>query len=46
MKVKPLLIMNAKTIMPVGIADSHPMTDIDEEHYVIEISPIRLTWAV
>ena len=30
----------------IGIADSHPMTGIDEEHYVIEISPIRLTWAV
>jgi len=30
----------------IGIADSHPMTDIDEEHYVIEISPIRLKWAV
>ena len=30
----------------ISIADSHPMTDIDEEHYVIEISPIRLKWAV
>ena len=30
----------------IGIADSHPMTDIVEEHYVIEISPIRLKWAV
>ena len=30
----------------IGIADSHPMTDIDEEHYVIEISPIKLTWDV
>ena len=30
----------------IGIADSHPMTDIDEEHYVVEISPIRLKWAV
>ena len=30
----------------IGIADSHPMTDIVEEHYVIEISPIRLKWVV
>lgn len=30
----------------IGIADSHPMTDIDEEHYVIEISPIRLKWTI
>ena len=30
----------------IGIADSHPMADIDEEYYIIEISPIRLKWAV
>jgi len=30
----------------IDIADSHPMTDIDEEHYVIEISPIKLKWTV
>ena len=30
----------------IGIADSHPMTDIGEGHYVIEISPIRLKWTV
>lgn len=30
----------------ISITDSHPMTDIAEEHYVIEISPIRLKWAV
>ena len=30
----------------ISIAGSHPMTDIDEEHYVIAISPIRLKWAV
>ena len=30
----------------ICIADSHPSTDIDVEHYVIEISPIRLKWTV
>jgi hypothetical protein len=30
----------------ICIADSHPTTDIDEEHYVIEIYPIRLKWTV
>lgn len=30
----------------IGIADSHPMTGIGEEHYVIEISPMKLKWAV
>ena len=24
----------------------YPMTDIDEEHYVIEVSPIRLKWVI
>ena len=28
----------------VFIADSHPMTDIKEDHFVIEISPIYLKW--
>ena len=28
----------------VWVTDSHPMTDIEEEHFVIEISPIRLPW--
>ena len=28
----------------IGIADSHPMTDIDEEHFVIELFPIKLRW--
>ena len=28
----------------IGIADSHPMTDIEEEHFVIELSPIKLKW--
>ena len=28
----------------IGVADSHPMTDIEEEHFVIEISPITLKW--
>lgn len=30
----------------IGIADSHLMTDIDGEHFVIEISPVRLKWTV
>ena len=30
----------------IGIADSHPMTDIEEEHFVIEISPIKLRWVI
>ena len=30
----------------ICIADSHPTTDIDEEHYVIEIYPLRLKWTV
>lgn len=30
----------------IGIADSHPCTDIDEEHFVIEIRPIKLKWTV
>ncbi len=30
----------------IDIADSHPMIEIDEEHYVIEISPIRLKWMI
>jgi hypothetical protein len=30
----------------ICIADSHPTTDIDEEHYVIEIYPLRLNWTV
>ncbi len=28
----------------IFITDSHPMTDIEEEHFVIEISPIYLKW--
>ena len=30
----------------IGIADSHPMTDIEEEHFVIELSPITLKWTI
>ena len=30
----------------ICIADSHPTTDIDGEHYVIEIYPLRLNWTV
>ena len=30
----------------IDIANSHPETDIDEDHYVTEISPIRLKWTV
>ena len=28
----------------VFITDSHPMTDITEDHFVIEVSPIYLKW--
>ncbi len=28
----------------VSVTDSHPMTDIKEEHFVIEISPVYLKW--
>ena len=30
----------------IDVANSHPETDIDEEHFVIEMSPIRLKWTV
>ena len=30
----------------IGITDSHPATDIDEEHFVIEIWPIKLKWTI
>ena len=30
----------------IGIADSHPTTDISEDHFVIEISPITLPWTI
>jgi len=30
----------------IGIADSHPMTDISADHYVIELSPVKLKWSV
>lgn len=28
----------------VGIAESHPSTQIDETHFVIEVGPVRLKW--
>ena len=28
----------------VFIAESHPMTDIGEDHFVIEIAPVYLNW--
>ena len=28
----------------IFITDSHPMTDIKEDHFVIELSPINLKW--
>ena len=34
------------TGMHIGIADSHPMTDIQEEHFVLEISEIILKWTI
>ena len=30
----------------IDMADSHPVTGIEEEHFVIEISPIKLKWAI
>ena len=27
------------------ITDAHPMTDVREDHFVIEVSPIRLKWS-
>ncbi len=30
----------------IGIADSHPMTDITADHFVIEISPLKLKWTI
>ena len=28
----------------IFVTDSHPMTDIMEDHFVIELAPIRLNW--
>ena len=28
----------------IRIADSHPATSNDDEHFVIEVSPVRLKW--
>jgi len=28
----------------INVAESHPVTDINEQHFVIEVSPIRLKW--
>ena len=28
----------------VFVTDAHPMTDIKEDHFVIEVSPIKLKW--
>ena len=28
----------------IAVTDGHPMTDIKEDHFVIEISPIYLRW--
>ena len=30
----------------VFVADSHPMTDITEDHFVIEVAPIYLKWTM
>lgn len=30
----------------IYIATSHPSTEISEEHFVIEVSPIRLKWMI
>lgn len=30
----------------VGIAESHPSTEINEDHFVVEIWPVRLKWVM
>ena len=30
----------------IGIADSHPMTDLQEEHFVLEVSEVDLKWTI
>ena len=30
----------------IDVTDSHPSTQIKEDHFVIEISPIRLRWSI
>ena len=30
----------------VGIAESHPMTDLSEPHFVIELYPVTLKWTM
>lgn len=30
----------------ISLADSYPYSDIAEEHFIIEISPIRLPWTI
>lgn len=30
----------------ICLAESHPMTDISDNHFVIEISPIKLKWTI
>lgn len=30
----------------IDVAEAHPATKINEEHFVIEISPIRLKWGI
>ena len=28
----------------ISVTDSHPITDIEEDHFVIEVSPLSLKW--
>ncbi|MGX8698846.1 MAG: hypothetical protein ACSW8F_02825 [bacterium] len=30
----------------IDLADSHPLTEMEEEHFVIELSSIQLRWAM
>ena len=30
----------------IGIAESHPMTDLQEEHFVLEVSEVDLKWTI
>ena len=35
-----------KTVIDTVTVDSHPLTNIDKPHFVIEIYPVRLKWTV
>ena len=47
---KPLETMpfhrSAVSGVHIGIAESHPMTNVSDEHFVMELWPIRLRWTM